>query len=40
MKYVNQGAEFYEAQYRQQQVSYLKRKVNLGFQILEAAAAA
>jgi hypothetical protein len=26
MKYVNQGAEFYEAQHRKQQVIYLKRK--------------
>ena len=26
MKYVNQGAEFYEAQHRKQQVIHLKRK--------------
>jgi hypothetical protein len=41
MKYVNQGAEFYEAQYRKQQVVHLKRKAaQLGFQITEVAAAA
>jgi transposase len=40
MKYVDQGAEFYEAQYRKQQVSYLKRKAaNLGLQVIEAVAA-
>jgi hypothetical protein len=39
MKYVDRGAEFYEAQYRKQQVSYLKRRAaQLGSQIIEAAA--
>ena len=38
MKYLDQGAEFYEAQYRKQQVSYLKRRAaQLGLQIIEAA---
>jgi transposase len=41
MKYVDQGAELYEAQYRKQQVSYLKRRVaQLGLQIIEATVAA
>jgi len=41
MKYVDQGAEFYEAQYRKQQVSYLKRRAaQLGLQIIEPAVAA
>ncbi len=41
MKYVDQGVEFYEAQYRKQQVIHLKRKAaQLGLQIIEAAAAA
>ena len=41
MKYVNQGAEFYEAQHRKQQVIHLKRKAaQLGLQIIEPAAAA
>src|SRR5262252_10526201 len=35
MRYVDQGAEFYEAQYRKQQVSYLKRRAaQLGLQII------
>ena len=41
MKYVDHGAEFYEAQYRKQQVSYLKRRAaQLGLQIIEPAVAA
>ena len=41
MKYVNQGAEFYEAQHRKQQVIHLKRKAaQLGLEIIEVAAAA
>jgi len=41
MKYVDQGAEFYEAQYRKQQVSYLKRRATqLGLQIIEPSVAA
>jgi transposase len=41
MKYVDHGAEFYEAQYRKQQVSYLKRRaVQLGLQIIEPTVAA
>ena len=41
MKYVNQGAEFYETQHRKQQVIHLKRKAaQLGLQIIEVAAAA
>jgi transposase len=41
MKYVDQGAQFYEAQHRKQQVIHLKRKAaQLGFQIIEAPAAA
>src|ERR1700723_3329933 len=40
MQYVDQGAEFYEAQHRKLQISHLKRKASqLGFQIIEAAAA-
>jgi hypothetical protein len=39
MKYVDQGAECYDAQYRQ--VIHLKRKAaQLGLQIIEVAAAA
>jgi transposase len=41
MKYVDQGAECYDAQYRKQQVIHLKRKAaQLGLQIIEVAAAA
>ena len=41
MKYVDQGAEFYEAQHRKQQISYLKRKAaGLGLQVIEATVAA
>jgi hypothetical protein len=41
MKYRNQGAEFYEAQHRKQQVIHLKRKAApLGLQIIEVAAVA
>jgi transposase len=41
MKYVDQGAELYEAQHRKQQVIHLKRKAaQLGLQIIEVAAAA
>jgi hypothetical protein len=41
MKYADQGAELYDAQYRKQQVTHLKRKVaHLGWQIIEVAAAA
>ena len=40
MQYVDQGAEFYEAQHRKLQISHLKRKASqLGFQIIEASAA-
>jgi len=40
MKYVDQGAAFYEAQHRQLQVKQLKWKAaKLGFQILHAPAA-
>jgi len=40
MKYVDQGAEFYEAQHRQRQISHLKWKAaKLGFQIIDAPAA-
>ena len=40
MKYVDQGAEFYEAQHRKQQVIHLKRKAaQLGLQVIEVAAA-
>jgi transposase len=38
MKYVDQGAELYDAQYRKQQVTHLKRKAaQLGLQIIEVA---
>ena len=41
MKYVDQGAQFYEAQHRKQQVIHLKRKAALlGFQISEVVATA
>ena len=41
MKYVDQGAQFYETQQRKQQVIRLKRKAaQLGLQIIEVAAAA
>ena len=41
MKYVDQGAEFYEGQHRKKQVIHLKRKAaQLGLQIIELAAAA
>ena len=41
MKYVNQGAEFYEAQHRKQQVIHLKRKAaQLGLEIIDVTAAA
>lgn len=41
MKYVDQGAEFYEAQHRKQQVIHLKRKAaQLGLEIIDVAAAA
>jgi hypothetical protein len=41
MKCADQGAEFYEAQYRKRQVIHLKRKAaQLGLQIIEVAAAA
>lgn len=41
MKYVDQGAKFYEAQHRKQQIIQLKRKaVQLGLQIIEVAPAA
>lgn len=40
MQFVDRGAEFYETQHRNQQISYLKRKAaNLGLQIIEAQAA-
>jgi len=40
MQFVDQGAEFYEAQHRKLQINYLKWKAgNLGFQIVEAPAA-
>jgi transposase len=40
MQFVDRGAKFYEAQHRQQQVSYLKWKAaRLGFKIVEASAA-
>jgi len=38
--FIDQGAEFYDAQHRKLQINYLKRKAaNLGFQIIEAPAA-
>ena len=41
MKYADQGAEFYDAQHRKQQVIHLKRKAaQLGLQIIEVAPAA
>jgi hypothetical protein len=41
VKYVDQGAGFYEAQHRKQQVIHLKRKpASLGLEIIEVAAAA
>jgi hypothetical protein len=41
MKYVDHGAECYNAQYRKPQVIHLKRKgAQLGLQIIEVAAAA
>jgi hypothetical protein len=40
MKYINQGAAFYEAQHRQLQIKQLKWKAaKLGFQIVQAPAA-
>ena len=40
MQFIDRGAEFYEAQHRQRQISHLQRKAaKLGFQIVEAAAA-
>jgi len=40
MKYADQGAELYDAQYRKQQVIHLKRKAaQLGLQIIELAPA-
>ena len=39
--YLGEGAQFYEAQHRKHQVIHLKRKAaQLGFQIIEVAAAA
>jgi len=41
MKYADRGAQLYDAQYRKLQVIHLKRKAaQLGFQVIEAAAAA
>jgi hypothetical protein len=41
MKYEDQGAELYDAQYRKQQIIHLKRKATqLGLQIIELAPAA
>jgi transposase len=40
MKFVDKGAEFYEAQHRKLQINHLKWKANeLGFQLIEASAA-
>ena len=40
MKYVDQGAAFYEAQHRQLQIKHLKTKAaKLGFQLLQVPAA-
>jgi transposase len=40
MQFVDRGAEFYEAQHRKQQISFLKWKAaKLGFKIIEASAA-
>jgi hypothetical protein len=37
MQFVDKGAEFYEAQHRQREINFLKRKAaNLGFQIINA----
>jgi hypothetical protein len=39
IKYVDQGAKFYEAQHRQRQITQLKWKAaKLGFHVVEAAA--
>ena len=41
MKHVDQGAQFYDAQHRKQQVIHLKRKAaQLGLEIIEVADAA
>lgn len=41
MKYLDQGAQFYEAQHRKQQITHFKRKAaQLGLQIIEAPVAA
>ena len=38
-RFVDQGAEVYEAAHRQREIHYFKRKAgNLGLQIIEAAA--
>ena len=40
VKYVDQGAVFYEAQHRQLQIRHLKSKAaKLGFKVIEAPAA-
>ena len=40
MQYVDQGAQFYEAQHRKLQINHLKWKAaKLGFQVVEAPAA-
>jgi len=40
MKYVDRGAEFYEAQHRQLQIKHLKSKAaKLGFQVIQVPAA-
>jgi hypothetical protein len=40
MQFVDQGAEFYDAQHRKPQINYLKSKAaKLGLQIIEAPAA-
>src|SRR6266571_3137354 len=40
MQFIDRGAEFYEAQHRKQQISFLKWKAaKLGFKIIEASAA-
>jgi transposase len=40
LKYVDQGAEFYEAQHRKRQINHLKWKAaKLGFQVIDAPAA-
>ena len=39
MKYVDQGAKFYEAQHRERQIGQLKWKAaKLGFHVVEAVA--